>query len=168
MLQDPTNSSNLTSTSDEDWFADSWIAAQIINVILLFLTGWIFSSLFCFGTRKDRLKWKAKKDTTKLIILALFCHLFSFMTYLLAQSQIFIDRILPTGSSGNLVCEVIMDTSIVIYTTAYVSTYVFLWYRMEILYSKPLLMQMKTRINRFLSLLSLLRLLLAVYIQKKP
>lgn len=158
--------SNQTTRADPDvtWL-HSWIYSQVVNSLLFVATAWMTRSMFAFGARNNALRWwwrrrrtetgapngESKSSSGRLVMAALVCLIGSLFTFIVAQLEIAVDRLWGDAA----LCGAVMRASIVTYIASYVGTYLFMWYRMELLYAQPSVNKLRSPLVRLLSLAAL-------------
>ena len=128
-----------------------WILSEVVTSLLCIGTVWSFAAVVSYATSTD--KWnrsdKPKAKISNLWVLASLCPATFLLRVLTTQSLIIIDRTFPNNASGDYACEVVVDTSVVLFSFSTFPAYLFFWYRQKMLYSQPSLKHLKTKTVRF-------------------
>jgi len=132
-----------------------WIACQTSNATFIVFTSYFLFVFRCW-VKRYRVKNKRKSDSLYLRQLAVTCVFFALLTFIVTEIELIVD--LPIfgfsiNGTHDYVCEVVMDAMIFIYTGAYIFPYVFLWYRVHLMYRKECLKKLHTRPVQLLSAL---------------
>lgn len=138
-------------TEDNFMLNTLWNVCFSINIFLLIICFWIALSFLLYGCsyrrtmREDQHNYSSKK----VIAVALITPMFVLPRLACTFSLAFIGYY--RSPENTILCEVMMDISIVAFGIGTTPTYVFLWLRQRVMYSQPFIKKLYTKRVKFLS-----------------
>ena len=107
---------------------NSWIFTEVLNITELALALWVFVALLMHSIRNNKVNRRDKKTAT-MFTLAILCPLTLMLRLLVTQALVIIERLFSLGGGGSLVCEVVIDASVIMFSVSMSPVYYFLWHR---------------------------------------
>jgi len=157
------NLSNLTSNrflEGPTYYKYSWILAQVVSAIILIFSIWITFSLIISGRKSKKWRLRNMDKASILRTIGVFCPITLFIRTLTTQALVLIEKFEPNNEKGDRMCEMVIDASLFLFAVVIFPTYVFLWYRQRMLYSRPTLQSMNNKFVQFFSFLFVICLVL--------
>ena len=129
-----------------------FLGIQIILILLMTLSFWIFISLLIFGIKKKAWSLQKSRATTTLMTAALLCPFMLFLRLIFSQALLNFRRSASHTPEAEKICFIITFMHRSFYAITTTLAYFFLWFRQRILYSKPLLNHLNTRLINTISI----------------
>ena len=140
------------------WKHWDWLLPEIINALLTLITVWLTVSLIHYGISAKKWRRGIQSNIEKLnagwiLACAVLC---SFATlFRLINSQFVINVGFTSNHDFDIDCEIVSDSSVIIYGISVLTVYLFLWLRQSVFYSNRMLPTNYGKTLRFLSWLSI-------------
>ena len=140
------------------WKYWDWLLPEMVNALLILVTLWITVSLIHYGISAKKWRRGIQSNIEKLnagwiLACAVLC---SFATlFRLINNQFVINIGFTSNHDSDFDCEIVSDSSVIIYGISVLTVYLFLWLRQSVFYSNRMLPTNYGKTLQFLSWLSI-------------
>ena len=128
------------------------ITAQIVNILNFSFCLWVFLSLKKFVKHKNKLMIASNNLRRKIIVLSACTPIVPLIRILSSQAVLSLSWFI--SKRNDRICEIVVDTSIVLYYIALLPVFIFLWVKQRFLYKQPSMRHLNTIKLKILSYFS--------------